>query len=236
MNTIFKIGLIFLLFTVAGISQAQNAGIGTLNPDPSARLEIASDSQGFLMPRLTTAQRVAVSAPAAGLMVFDSDTNTFWYFDGTVWSEINPSTPPSNSNLLFSILDQSGLNGTTESAIGSYVIPANTLLIDGEALEINAFGEITTDSSIIRFKAGPNALVFPVNVTGSWNAVIRIYRRNSGEIKMTGTLTAAGNSLAVSINGLQDLTAAAPFQITAQQDNAVNNGVTMEGFVITRIR
>ena len=60
-------------------------GIGTNNPDPSSALDVTSTTQGMLIPRLTTAQRVAIASPAEGLRVYDTDTKDFWYFDGTVW-------------------------------------------------------------------------------------------------------------------------------------------------------
>jgi len=56
---------------------AQNVAInndGTL-AHASAALDIKSSSKGLLVPRLTTAERSAVPAPAKGLLVFDTDTN-----------------------------------------------------------------------------------------------------------------------------------------------------------------
>lgn len=60
-------------------------GIGTSSPDPSAKTEINSSTQGFLMPRLTTSQRNAILSPAAGLMVFDLDKTALYFFDGGAW-------------------------------------------------------------------------------------------------------------------------------------------------------
>ena len=50
-----------------------NVGIGTLNPDPGALLDLSSTTRGFLMPRMTTAQITALVSPAEGLMVFNTD-------------------------------------------------------------------------------------------------------------------------------------------------------------------
>ncbi len=60
--------------------------------DPSAALDIKSTTQGILIPRLTTVQRENISNAISGLLVFDSDTNTFWFYNGEEWDE-QLSTP-----------------------------------------------------------------------------------------------------------------------------------------------
>ena len=63
-------------------------GIGTTTPDPSAALDIVSSSRGLLPPRLTTAQRDAIPAPAAGLIIFNTDTRKHEAYDGTAWGSL----------------------------------------------------------------------------------------------------------------------------------------------------
>ncbi len=72
--------------------QAQNVGIGTTTPDPSSKLEIASDTSGLLIPRMTTSQRNAISNPANGLLVFVTTDSTFYYYNGTIWTKLNSQT------------------------------------------------------------------------------------------------------------------------------------------------
>jgi hypothetical protein len=50
-------------------------GVGTYQPDSSSILDIYSESKGFLMPRLSTAQRDAMVLPATGLMIYNSTLN-----------------------------------------------------------------------------------------------------------------------------------------------------------------
>lgn len=57
-------------------------GIGTNTPDNSAILDVSSTQRGLLFPIMTTAQRTSITSPAAGLHVFDTNTNTAWFFDG----------------------------------------------------------------------------------------------------------------------------------------------------------
>jgi len=50
-----------------------NVGIGNTTPEVSAKLEVNSTTQGFLFPRMTSAQRIAINSPATGLMVYQTD-------------------------------------------------------------------------------------------------------------------------------------------------------------------
>jgi hypothetical protein len=70
-------------------SQTGNVGINTTIPDASAILDINSNNRGLLVPRLTTAQRTAITAPATGLLVFDTDANTFFFYGGAAWARVS---------------------------------------------------------------------------------------------------------------------------------------------------
>ena len=45
----------------------------------SAMLDISSTTSGLLIPRMTTAERNIIGAPATGLLVYDNTLNAFWY-------------------------------------------------------------------------------------------------------------------------------------------------------------
>lgn len=88
MKTIIKFikarALMLLLLAFVTTIHAQK-GIGTNNPNTSAALDITSTDKGFLKPRMTTTQRTNINSPATGLEVFDTTTNTTWYYNGTAW-------------------------------------------------------------------------------------------------------------------------------------------------------
>jgi uncharacterized protein (TIGR02145 family) len=82
----------FLLPIVIGtfeFAKAQNVGIGTNTPNPSAKLDIQSTNSGLLPPRMTFAQRAAIPNPATGLIVWCTDCGSgageLSFFDGTGW-------------------------------------------------------------------------------------------------------------------------------------------------------
>jgi len=51
----------------------------------SAVMEVTSTTQGFLPPRMTNAQMLAIATPAAGLIVYDTTNNKHCGYNGTAW-------------------------------------------------------------------------------------------------------------------------------------------------------
>lgn len=84
----FRLTLPILVFVLMNLDGSAQIGIGTSSPDPSSILDINSTTQGVLAPRMTTAQRMAITSPASGLLVFDTDTNGFQLFDGSGWVKL----------------------------------------------------------------------------------------------------------------------------------------------------
>jgi hypothetical protein len=68
--------IILVWFIFSSIPVFSQVGIGTTNPDNSAILELSSTSAGFLLPRMTSAQRDAIANPAISLLIFNTDNNT----------------------------------------------------------------------------------------------------------------------------------------------------------------
>ena len=66
-----------------------NVGIGIAYPAASAKLDVTSTTQGFLPPRMTNAQRIAIATPAVGLCVYCTDTVEGLYINkSTGWTYI----------------------------------------------------------------------------------------------------------------------------------------------------
>jgi len=73
--------LCLFLLALPVFTYAQGVTIGSNNPpDGSAVLDVQSNSQGFLPPRLTTTERNAIVSPAAGLMIYNTSTECLEMF------------------------------------------------------------------------------------------------------------------------------------------------------------
>jgi hypothetical protein len=59
---------------------------GTTVVNSSAQVEIQSTTKGFLPPRMTNAQMLAIATPSAGLIVYDTTNNKHYGYDGTTWN------------------------------------------------------------------------------------------------------------------------------------------------------
>lgn len=105
-----------LVLAQSSFAQNKSLGVGLANPNPNAVLHVESPgaNQGFIMPRLSTAQRTAagfqgvLGANEAGLMVYDTDLKGIYIWDGGKWGSAaklvlpyvdTVSTAPSGSNL-----------------------------------------------------------------------------------------------------------------------------------------
>ena len=83
--------ILFTLLVIISISTFNaQVGVGTNTPNASAALDVTSTTQGLLMPRMTSAQRVAISTPADGLVVYQTDNTPglYCYVNGA-WNPVN---------------------------------------------------------------------------------------------------------------------------------------------------
>ena len=69
----------------AGDAYIETYGLGGSHQS-SALLDVNSTTQGFLLPRMTTTQRNAISSPATGLEIFNTTTGRKEYYNGTYWA------------------------------------------------------------------------------------------------------------------------------------------------------
>ena len=82
--------------SASGTASGEGVLIGeaTGSPDPSAMLEVSATNKGLLLPRLTDAQRNAIS-PAVGLIIYNTTSNNIQYYTSSGWYELSeaPAQP-----------------------------------------------------------------------------------------------------------------------------------------------
>ena len=80
-------------------------GVGTTTPDASSALDITSTTKGLLIPRMTETQRDAISSPATGLMIYQTDgTVGFYYYNGSSWVEVAATSKTYSVNTFYAEL------------------------------------------------------------------------------------------------------------------------------------
>ncbi|MEI6143611.1 MAG: hypothetical protein WCP85_30315, partial [Mariniphaga sp.] len=74
---------------------SQNIGINDTGSQPnnSAMLDVQSPNKGILIPRMTQTERNAITSPATGLMVFQTDGIKGYYFYETTWKLVGGNSP-----------------------------------------------------------------------------------------------------------------------------------------------
>lgn len=74
------------LFCSSSFCQSVSINSSGAVADTSAMLDVKSTTKGLLIPRMTAAQKNAIFQPATGLLVYQTDGETgFYYFNGTAW-------------------------------------------------------------------------------------------------------------------------------------------------------
>ncbi|HLF63518.1 MAG TPA: hypothetical protein VI603_07190, partial [Saprospiraceae bacterium] len=77
--------LILICFVSSWVTYLTGQSVAINNtgsaPDPSSILDISSDGKGLLIPRMTSGQRDNLPDPANGLIVYQTDFNTGFYYN-----------------------------------------------------------------------------------------------------------------------------------------------------------
>ena len=151
---------------------AQNGvGIGTMAPHPSAALDVSSTQKGLLLPRLTQAQRNAISAPAPGLTIYQTDNVPGLYvYGGTVWVPVGGGGAADNlGNHLATQTLNLGANPLQGSYTSGVPVKGITIGVDGQVnmtndnavswIAANIGNHVVTDDRVVVGLLGGRATV-----------------------------------------------------------------------------
>jgi len=109
-------------------SQAQGLAVNTTGAaaDSSAIFDANSTTKGILIPRVTNAQMNAISGPANGLMVYQTDAAGFYYNSGTpsspLWKSVNGTSATHYTVNVMSVSSNLAINTTITDSNTNYII------------------------------------------------------------------------------------------------------------------
>jgi trimeric autotransporter adhesin len=200
-----KFLLVFTLAAVmsfyAKVADAQGMAVSSSgsSADASAMLDVQSTSRGILIPRMTAAQRGAITSPATGLLVYQNDGATgFYFYDGTSWIQLSVPVGSAGGDLTGTYPSPTLItSGVTSGSYGSATqVPAFTVDAKGR---LTAAGNTTITGVTPGGSAGgdltgtyPNPTFTTSGVTsGSYGSATQV---PVFTVDAKGRLTAAGNT------------------------------------------
>lgn len=155
-----KLSLIAVFQLSAICCFCQNVGIGTTSPHASAQLDVSSTTKGVLIPRMTDAEKNAITSPAPGLLIFNTNTNSFQYYHLSSWVNIS----------------HSGIINGSPNKVAKFNSPwgltANTLITDnGAGVAINTTNALPNSSALLDMTSNTKGVLIPRMTTTERNAI-----------------------------------------------------------------
>jgi hypothetical protein len=184
--------LYVLFFLIVNLLQlSAQTGIGTTTPNASAKLEIAATDKGLLIPRMTKAQREAItlSSAANGLMVYQTDDLTGFYVNTSTtttvaWTRVNSNWNRSGTDISYTTGNVSTTGNLTGGNAGTSTISgfgANVATISaGYNLSASDNGKIIQSTS-----ASAITVTIPTGLPTGFNCTI--VQMGAGQITFSGT-------------------------------------------------
>ena len=185
--------LVTLLIT-ANISYAQ-VGIGTSSPAGSSQLDVSSTTKGLLPPRMTTSQRDAISSPATGLQIYNSDNRAIETYTGTSteWFTLGRGKGGVSSNTALGVKTLfANTTGQDNTATGYYSLFNNTT-----GGKNSAFGRSALYNNSIGFQNTAVGYYALYDNTANYNTAVGYL---SAENNSSGTYNSAMGIMALRTN------------------------------------
>lgn len=180
---------IFILFVVFSINANAQTGIGTSTPNASAKLEVAATDKGFLLPRMTAAQRGLIPSPATGLLVYQTDVEAGFYVNTgipvtPVWTRVNMDWTRTGNDISYTSGNVSTTGNLTGGNVSTSTISgfgANVATISGGySLTAADNGKIIQSTS-----ASGITVTIPTGLPTGFNCTI--VQMGAGQITFSGT-------------------------------------------------
>ena len=175
--------LVAIIITLMSYSQVGINTDGT-NPDESAILDVKSTTLGLLIPRMTEVEKNAIALPATGLLVFQTNEASGFYF--------NKGTPLSPDWVILS-----GDNLGNHIATENVQLTGNWLSNDGgdEGVFVSEDGKVGVGNAIPSTKLDVDGTVTATSFLGDGSGLSGISGDNLGDHTATQTLSLNNNKI-----------------------------------------
>jgi hypothetical protein len=189
-----------------------NIGLGTATPNANASLELKSANKGFLLNRLTTAEKTtlegALIAQDIGLMVYDTEIKGLFSWDGTQWisgSNTDAQDLALTTNTLsltndVTTIDLSGYLDNTDAQ--DLTLSTNTLSLTNDGTTVDLSGYLdNTDAQDLSLSTNTLSLTndgTTIDLSGYLDNI------DAQTVSLTGTTLAISNGNTLDLSSLQD--------------------------------
>ena len=186
--------LLFFAVFILPLQLLAQTGIGTTTPNIAAKLDVTSTDKGLLIPRMTKAQREAItlSSAANGLLVYQTDDLTGFYVNtstntSVAWIRVNSNWTRTGNDIAYT----SGNISTTGALTGGN---SSTSFLSGFAANINTqsgtnYTMDATDNGKVIQTTSSNAVTIniPTGLPNGFNCTV--VQMGTGQITFSGTAT-----------------------------------------------
>ena len=223
---------LFMLFCCAGSLLYGQIGIGVNPPDPSAMLHVQDTAKGLLISRMTAAQRAAIQNPAEGLMVYQTDSPSgFWYFRSGQWVNTFPSNGAGKNTIL---LADSITNAEAQLKIANEAGPNTQEIKILRCSNLTSVDLSVLTNSILQITIDGNSVLQNVNL-GNLQAIDEdIYVNNCPQLTTLnvsslakiGQASSGGKGINITNTGMQNINFPVVKLVAGQIDIQNNTSLT----------
>lgn len=215
MKKMFLLSLLLFITSVFLFISSLKAqvGIGTSSPEASSVLDLSSTSKGMLVPRMTAAQKNAISNPATGLLVYQNDSSAgFYFYKASAWIKITNS----DSVVTVGAVGSSSANGasinsgvltlTPADAVNPGIVTTGTQSFAGAktfSSDITVNGlTVGTGGGNIASNTAVGSTSLSVNTTGTNNTALGA-NANVGSASLTNATAIGYGATVTNSNSIQ---------------------------------
>jgi uncharacterized coiled-coil protein SlyX len=144
-----KFTLILLLLWSFNEAIAQGIAVNNDGTDPalSSMLDVKSTTKGLLLPRMTFAQRNAIASPAQGLIIYQTDSISGFYFYNSGWKPVADQL--GNHIATQDIQLNNNAITNTDTAVGLSITPRGGLKLRGKATSAIPADTVAKDNFLL---------------------------------------------------------------------------------------